>query len=62
MKKLRLRGFKYFPRGHPARMKDGKLVQMIIPNPGLFYVQVPLFHLGNGRRQSRFSWSTGHGT
>ena len=31
MRKLRLREFKYFLRGHPTRMKGGELVQISIP-------------------------------
>ena len=31
MRKLRLREFKYFLRGHPTRMKGGELVQIAIP-------------------------------
>ena len=41
MRKLRLREFKYFLRGHPARMKGGELVQTAIPKgfPGCSVVK-----------------------
>lgn len=40
IRKLRLREFKYFLRGHPARMEDGGLVQIMTVNSILFSIKL----------------------